>query len=114
MFNQLVDRYHFEKKTAFGVTTRVFRGGGLTKDAVYLQGLHQILNYLGRGKKLEPLFVGKISLEHIQIIQELRYRGVLKEPPLTPRFLTQDEALKRLTALGNGMTVLDLVPRRKR
>ena len=41
---------------------RIYRGGGLTKDAVYLRGLLQILRYLREGGELEPLFVGKVAV----------------------------------------------------
>ena len=44
---------------------RVYRGGGLTKDAIYLRGLRDLLAYLSAGHDLEPLYVGKIALEHV-------------------------------------------------
>ncbi len=48
-----LDRTHgFSQRTAFVVTMRTYRGGGLTKDAVYLRGLRQILDYLGNGGRL--------------------------------------------------------------
>ena len=60
---------------------RVYRGGGLTKDAVYLRGLIQLHEYLRTGGELESLLVGKISAENIPIIQELLWREVLHAPP---------------------------------
>src|SRR5690606_13603175 len=38
-FDMLTDKYGFKHEVAFHVTMRVYRGGGLTKDAVYLKGL---------------------------------------------------------------------------
>jgi hypothetical protein len=93
---------------------RTFRGGGLTKDAVYLRGLVQILKYLAGGGDLEPLFVGKIAAQHIPIIRELTWRGVLAEAPMRPRYVTAPEALARIDRLERGMSVLDLIQRRKR
>ncbi len=62
---------------------RTFRGGGLTKDAVYLRGLVQLLEYFKNGGELEPLFIGKISADHIAIVKELQWRKVLHPAPLT-------------------------------
>ena len=60
-FRTLDRTYDFAQRTAFVVTMRTYRSGGLTKDAVYLRGLRQILDYLAGGGDLEPLFVGKIA-----------------------------------------------------
>ena len=87
---------------------RVHRGGGLTKDAVYLRGLEWLLQYLGNGGDLEPLWIGKIGLRHIPIIQELRWRKVLSSAPLTPRFLHELSARERMAKLQAGATVMDL------
>jgi uncharacterized protein (TIGR02421 family) len=108
-YRELDRNYDFARRTAFIVAMRTFRGGGLTKDAVYLRGLCQILEYLGKGGELEPLFVGKIAVTHIPIVRELRYRGVLREPPLVPRYMGQPDALARLERLRGGMSVLDLI-----
>ena len=108
-FNLLKEEYGFLPKTAFSVTTRVFRGGGLTKDAVYLRGFLQIFDYIKDCGKLDLLFVGKIAANHIPIVQELLYRKVLHEPPLSPRYLEDDEALKRLEKIKNGFGILDII-----
>ena len=88
---------------------RVFRGGGLTKDAVYLRGLIQVLDYLAQGGKLQPLLVGKIALSHVPIIQELQWRQVLKPAPLRPRFLDLPGAGERLAQVRAGLTILELI-----
>jgi uncharacterized protein (TIGR02421 family) len=111
---QTLDRtYGFARRTAFVVTMRTFRSGGLTKDAVYLRGLLQILDYIGRGGDLKPLFVGKIAVQHIPIIRELQWRGVLSEPPLVPRYMNNADALQRLDRLSAGVSVTDLIERRR-
>jgi uncharacterized protein (TIGR02421 family) len=105
-----LDRVHdFDRRTAFVTTMRIYRGGGLTKDAVYLRGLCQLLEYLGRGGHVEPLLVGKIAAEHVPIIRELQWRRVLREPPLRPRYLEHSAAAARLGKLREGITVLDLI-----
>lgn len=104
----------FSERTAYTVSMRTHRGGGLTKDAVYLQGLRKILTYVANGGELDTLFVGKMGVEHIPIIRELLWRGVLKEPPLKPRYMDRTDVLSRLEWVGKGVSVIDLVTRRKR
>jgi uncharacterized protein (TIGR02421 family) len=104
----LVREYGFPERTAFIVTVRVYRGGGLTKDAQYLRGLRDLLAYLRREGTLEPLFVGKLGLPHIPAVQELVLRGVLQLPPLKPRWLSDLAALERLGACRR-MDVMDLL-----
>ncbi len=113
-FRELDDVHGFNQRTAFVITMRTYRGGGLTKDAVYLRGLGQILKYLSSGGKLGPLFIGKIAANHIPIVNELRWRGVLREPPLTPRYMSDPAALERLQNLQRGASVIDLLQRSKR
>jgi uncharacterized protein (TIGR02421 family) len=113
-YRELDGLFGFNQRTAFTIAMRIYRGGGLTKDAVYLRGLRQILEYLGKGGELAPLFVGKIAPEHLPIVQELRWRKVLREPPLTPRYMALSDTQSRLRRLQEGMTVLDLVDRRQK
>ena len=75
---------------------RIYRGGGLTKDAVYLRGLLQILKYLREGGELEPLFVGKIASAHLPLLAELSLRQIIKPPALRPRYLENPKALKKI------------------
>jgi uncharacterized protein (TIGR02421 family) len=112
-FADLHETYGFDLRKAFSITLRVYRGGGLTKDVVYLRGLCRLLDYLKDGGDLQPLFIGKIALEHAPIILELRRRGVLSEPPLRPRYMELPDARERLAALKNGTTVLDLIRRNR-
>jgi len=114
-FKTLHDRYGFRPKTAFTVTTRIFRGGGLTKDAVYLRGLVGILDYIANGGAIAPLLVGKLSAKHIPLIEELQWREILTEPPLFPRYLEQPEAKERLREIAlKRMNILDLIERSQR
>lgn len=112
-FRELNRTFGFDQRTAFTITVRVYRGGGLIKDAVYLRGLVGLLKYLGEGGDLEVLFVGKIAAEHISFIRELQYRKVLRPPILFPRYLNQPQIKDKLKRLENGLTPLDLIERRK-
>ena len=111
-FKTLREKYGFMPKTAFTVTTRIFRGGGLTKDAVYLRGLVGILDYIAKGGAIEPLLVGKLAAKHIPLIEELQWREILCKSPLFPRYLEEPDAKKRLREIEEeGMNILDLIKR---
>jgi uncharacterized protein (TIGR02421 family) len=112
-FRELKETYGFAYRTAFTVTVRTYRSGGLTKDAVYLLGLKQILEYIAGGGELEPLFVGKIAVEHIPTMRELTWRGVLVPPPLIPRYLHRADSLARINNLRRGVGILDLLEKEK-
>lgn len=108
-FCRLKEEYNFDEETAFNVTMRVHRGGGLTKDAVYLRGLVHLLQYLKEGHELEPLLIGKIRQEYIPIVQELIYRQVLRPVPIRPRYLTDPAAQPKLQKLKAGISVFNLL-----
>ena len=76
-----------DERQGFNVVLRVYRGGGLAKDAIYLRGLLQVLRHLENGGSLTPLWMGKISAEHLSAVEELRARGLLKAPVIQPTFL---------------------------
>ncbi|MGB3619534.1 MAG: tyrosine/phenylalanine carboxypeptidase domain-containing protein [Catalinimonas sp.] len=109
-FRTLRETYGFKPFTAFQVTARVYRGGGLTKDAVYLKGLVDLLDYLRAGHPLEPLLIGKIREDYLDIVSELIHRRVLHKAPIRPRYLDLPEAQTRLKQLKQpGKTVFNLI-----
>jgi uncharacterized protein (TIGR02421 family) len=110
-FRTLDRNYEFSQRTAYTIAMRLYRGGGLTKDAVYLRGLLQILRYLREGGELEPLFIGKVASAHLPMISELTMREIIKPPALRPRYLETHGAQKKLERLRGGMKVLELVSR---
>jgi uncharacterized protein (TIGR02421 family) len=93
---------------AFTTAMRAHRSGGMTKDALYLGGLSRLLVYLGAGGDLDSLFVGKISLADQPLVADFLERGVLVAPPLRPRFLDSDSALRLLAAIRRGETIVGL------
>jgi uncharacterized protein (TIGR02421 family) len=113
LFRELNGTYRIDKRSSFMITMRVFRGGGLTKDATYLRGLARLLDYLRRGGTIDTLLVGKINADHVPIIRELQWRKVLKAAPLRPTYLDDPECVRRLEKAGRGISVLDLIERRK-
>lgn len=108
-FRQLREATDLSARAAFGIVLRVFRGGGLTKDMVYLRGLRDLLRHLADGGAYWPLFVGKIALRHLPLAESLRQRGVLGPVPLRPRYADDPDALARLDRVRGGLSVLDLL-----
>ena len=105
----LRSKFEFDWHMAFLITSRIYRGGGLLKDVIYLRGLVRLFDYLRTGGLLDPLFVGKFAINHVPIIEELLWRQVLKPPPLRPRYLESDSAQQLLQRIRDGLTVNDLV-----
>lgn len=110
-FRMLHDDYDFNQKTAYTIVMRVYRGGGLTKDVVYLRGFNRLLDRLAKGTQLADLLIGKISFDDTDVIDELLWRGVLKPPPLRPAYLDDCKAQARLTRIASHRKgdVLDFV-----
>jgi uncharacterized protein (TIGR02421 family) len=110
VFHILHEKHGFTPRTAFTVTMRVFRGGGLTKDAVYLRGLLFVLRYLRAGNDTEALWIGKVGAEHLALIEELRWREVLHPAALRPRYLEEPEAAARFADLrSRDISLAELV-----
>ena len=108
-FRALHDDHGFSARASWSLTMRVYRGGGFTKDAVYLRGLAWLLDYLGKGGEFDLLWSGKISAETLSLVRELHLRGVLQPMRLRPRFLDTSGAQARISQVRGGMTTLDLL-----
>ncbi|AHM59777.1 hypothetical protein D770_07570 [Flammeovirgaceae bacterium 311] len=99
----------FTAYTAYGITERVYRGGGMTKDAVYLRGLLHLLDHLAQGNELQPLLIGKIRQDYLPIIDELIQRKILKKAPIVPRYFSNPESMERLRRLHTKTDVLSML-----
>ena len=108
-FSRLKEEYKFSEEAAWDITMRVHRGGGLTKDAVYLRGLVHLLDYLKDGHELDPLLIGKIRQDYIPLVQELIYRNVLRPVPIKPRYLLDEAIRPKLEQLKAGISVFNLL-----
>ncbi len=87
-FMLLKEGYQLDDDTAFTITARVYRGGGLTKDYLYLRGFHQMLNAQETAEDFTHLLTGKTSLDHLPIITRLINKGILIAPEkITPAFV---------------------------
>ncbi len=77
-FKLLNSQYNLDADTAFKITLRVHRGGGFTKDYLYLTGLRKIYNYYKKHQDLTPLLSGKTSLEYLGQINYLYVNNFAK------------------------------------
>jgi uncharacterized protein (TIGR02421 family) len=108
IFESLRADHGMPARTAWSVASRVVVGGGSVKDAIYLRGITRILQALEEGSSLDALFVGKLSLDHIPLVQDLLDRDVLEDPWVRPRWLDVPGAKERLDRLRAGASVMDL------
>ncbi|NBC81896.1 MAG: flavohemoglobin expression-modulating QEGLA motif protein [Bacteroidetes bacterium] len=79
-FYYIRDLADISAEKAFYFTARVYRGGGFTKDFLYLRGFRDILNYYQENGKLDSLLVGKTSLKYVDTINEMIDRKLLNKP----------------------------------
>lgn len=84
VYHELVNSYYIEKNSAFILTTRIFRGGGFTKDHLYLKGFIKILQLYKSGKSINPLLLGKNSIRYYDIYKEM----IARELANPPKFIT--------------------------
>lgn len=107
-FSLLTDKYAFSPQDAFHISMRVYRGGGLTKDAVYLKGLLHLIEYIKQGCDISPLLIGKIRQDYIPVINELTFRGLLNKIPIKPRYLSEpySEKIKLIKEEGTIFNML--------
>jgi uncharacterized protein (TIGR02421 family) len=101
IFDVLHNEHALPTDDAFDVAVRALRGGGLTKDAVYLRGLRDLLVHLHQGGGFEPLFAGKFALSHLDLLDQLLAAGWVVPPQLLPRYCLApgfDAALARCRA----------------
>lgn len=79
-FRLLHNNYDLDRESAFYITLRAHRGGGFTKDYLYLSGLKKIYDYYHSGKDLSLLLTGKVTLEYADEIEALTKKGFSVPP----------------------------------
>ncbi len=88
-FGMLVDEHGMDIEAAFQMCARAYRGGGFTKDHLYLRGFRKVLRMWRRGEDLSPLLIGKCSLEWQEWLQEMIERELLIAPLHRPKAFEQ-------------------------
>lgn len=82
-YSYLNDELKLDKESAFSLATRVYRGGGFTKDHLYLKGFLQALQ-TEKQRSIDNMFVGKCSFRYHDLLDELMSRGWLTPPTFKP------------------------------
>lgn len=79
-FDSLIKNFDVEENEAFNIVARIFRGGGFTKDYLYLSGFVKIYKLWEDEFDLTPLLVGKTSLPFFNTIEEMMGREMISKP----------------------------------
>lgn len=109
---RILRREHgFSGHAAFLITARVFRSGGLAKDAIYLRGFKAVLDMVAGGQSLDLYWYGKIDRRHLPVVGELAERGILHKPALVPEFLALETAQARIAGFRPGSSYASLLQR---
>lgn len=99
-FDLLHNQYKVQRDIAFTITLRVHRGGGFTKDHLYLSGLKKVYHYAQSGGDLDVLLTGKVTLEYADTIYKLQELGLA----LTSKYLTDSYQINE-----NKNTTIDFI-----
>ena len=103
-FRLLHNGYDLDKETAFYITLRVHRGGGFTKDYLYLTGLKKIVDYYNDGQDMGLMLTGKVSLEYIDQIKYLiQKKYAVPSKHITDSFSTNDNHNKTIDFILNSL-----------
>jgi len=78
-FDLIHNQYKLNRNDAFAITLRAHRGGGFTKDRLYLSGLRKIYKRYLTEASMEPLLTGKVSIDYETSIYQLRKKGLVQK-----------------------------------
>ncbi len=99
VYRGLVESHDLQRKAAFDIATRVFRSGGFAKDLIYLKGFQDVIAQVVGGASLDPFWIGKIAGNHVEAIQELIQRNLVRPPLFKPEFLQREDVESRIARL---------------
>jgi uncharacterized protein (TIGR02421 family) len=121
VYRHLLERGH-APRDAYLDGVRIFRGGlaqggaPFTKDACYLAGLLHVYAFLsafvrgGFRDEVELLVSGRIALDDIAALAELRAMGLVERPVHRPRWLERWSTLLPYFSFTSFMDAVDLKP----
>ena len=78
-FDLLHNQYKLNREEAYNITLRAHRGGGFTKDHLYLTGLKKVYNLYQDGASLENILAGKVTLEKESLINNWKKDGLAND-----------------------------------
>lgn len=103
-FDLLHRHYKLDRDEAFAITLRVHRGGGFTKDHLYLSGLKKVYNYAKTGKDIGVLLTGKVCMNYEPTILRLQELGLAIPPRhFTDAYETNSNKNKNLEFILDGL-----------
>lgn len=74
---------------AWETSVRAYRGGGLFKDHIYLQGLLDVFKHMTSDGKWDELYLGKVGLQHLQELRLGLASGLIQPAPILPGFVNE-------------------------
>ncbi|MFQ5621684.1 MAG: tyrosine/phenylalanine carboxypeptidase domain-containing protein [Candidatus Nanoarchaeia archaeon] len=72
----------------WGICVRVYRSGGFFKDHLYLKGYLDVKRFHEGGGDLSLLWIGKIGLNDLPLVNELITSGDLERPAVVPEWVS--------------------------
>ena len=103
-FHLLHNQHKLNRDKAFAITLRVHRGGGFTKDHLYLRGLRNVYQYAKANKDLSILLMGKVSQEYIPTMEKLLNYGLAIKPKYyTDAYVSNDNTNPNLDFILGGL-----------
>lgn len=91
-FSYLCEEHRLPDDDAFKLTVRVYRGGGFTKDYLYLNGVSKALA-MYQSQNITNLYVGKTGFAYLPVINEMIERQLITAPVYYPTFLEEPMAV---------------------
>lgn len=76
-FDLLYSQYKLDRESAWYISLRAHRGGGLTNDYHYLSGLKKIYDYHSQTGDIDLLLSGKVGLEEVPLLKKMKDLGLL-------------------------------------
>jgi len=91
VFERLAEQYRLDADDAYTVCQRVFRGGGFSKDWIYVADLWDIFVHWATGKDMSLLLLGKVNLQNLDLVAELLDEQLLEPAYYKPAYLERIE-----------------------
>ena len=104
VYAYLLEEAQLKEKEAFYMTTRIFRGGGCTKDHLYLKGFAELKQFRKAGNKFNDLLIGKTSLNYLPIIKYMIDEGYASKAKYKTKVFKKPRKISNITEfIINGL-----------
>lgn len=82
-FDVLHNQYKLHREEAYNISLRAHRGGGFTKDFLYLTGLKKVYDSYYKKENLDLLLAGKVSIKNVDMIKAWKKQEIIKDNKYT-------------------------------